>query len=192
MDSAQAVLTGLAPDGGLYMPEYIPDFDWRHCLSLSAQGMSCASLSALLPDIPEMQNLVSKAYTGKFQTEELTPTVAAGDFHVLELFRGPTSAFKDVALSMLPHLLTAAMKQCGAEKEIMILTATSGDTGKAALAGFADVPGVKICVFYPDGGVSKVQRAQMVTQEGNNVTVCAVRGNFDDTQTGVKKHFCSL
>ena len=97
VDSAQAVLTGLAPDGGLYMPEYLPDFDWRNCLRLSAQGMSCAILSALLPDIPEMETLVSKAYTGKFQTEELTPTASAGDFHVLELFRGPTSAFKDVA-----------------------------------------------------------------------------------------------
>ena len=191
VDSARALLTGLAPDGGLYMPEYIPDFDWQHCLTLSAQGMSCAILSALLPDIPNMQALVERAYTGKFQTEDLTPTVSAGDFHVLELFRGPTSAFKDVALSMLPQLLTAAMKTCSAEKEIMILTATSGDTGKAALAGFADVPGVKICVFYPDGGVSKVQRAQMVTQEGANVTVCAVRGNFDDAQTGVKNIFAA-
>ena len=191
VDSARAVLTGLAPDGGLYMPEYIPDFDWQGCLQLSAQGMSCAILSALLPDIEGMDTLVQRAYTGKFQTEELTPTVSAGDFHVLELFRGPTSAFKDVALSMLPQLLTASMQQCGAEKEIMILTATSGDTGKAALAGFADVPGVKICVFYPDGGVSKVQRAQMVTQEGENVTVCAVRGNFDDAQTGVKNIFAA-
>ena len=191
VDSARAVLTGLAPDGGLYMPEYIPDFDWQHCLTLSAQGMSCAILSSLLPDIPDMQALVERAYTGKFQTEDLTPTVSTGDFHVLELFRGPTSAFKDVALSMLPQLLTAAMKTCSAEKEIMILTATSGDTGKAALAGFADVPGVKICVFYPDGGVSKVQRAQMVTQEGANVTVCAVRGNFDDAQTGVKNIFAA-
>ena len=191
VDSARAVLTGLAPDGGLYMPEYIPDFDWQHCLTLDAQGQSTAILSALLPDIPNMRTLVSNAYTGKFQTEDLTPTVSAGNFNVLELFRGPTSAFKDVALSMLPQLLTAAMKQCGAEKEIMILTATSGDTGKAALAGFADVPGVKICVFYPDGGVSKVQRAQMVTQEGNNVTVCAVRGNFDDAQTGVKNIFAA-
>ena len=191
VDNARAVLTGLAPDGGLYMPEFIPDFDWQRCLTLSAQGMSCAILSALLPDIPEMPALVSNAYTGKFQTEELTPTVPAGDFHVLELFRGPTSAFKDVALSMLPQLLTASMKQCGAKKEILILTATSGDTGKAALAGFADVPGVKICVFYPDGGVSKVQRAQMVTQEGSNVTVCAVRGNFDDAQTGVKNIFAA-
>jgi len=191
VDSAKAVLTGLAPDGGLYMPEYIPEFDWQHCLTLSAQGQSCAILSALLPDIPDMNNLVAKAYTGKFQTEDLTPTVPVGNFGVLELFRGPTSAFKDVALSMLPQLLTASMKKCGAEKEIMILTATSGDTGKAALAGFADVPGVKICVFYPDGGVSKVQRAQMVTQEGNNVTVCAVRGNFDDAQTGVKNIFAA-
>ena len=191
VDSARAVLAGLAPDGGLYMPEFIPDFDWQHCLTLNVQGQSAAILSALLPDIPDMPALVSKAYTGKFQTEDLTPTVPAGDFHVLELFRGPTSAFKDVALSMLPQLLTASMKQCGAEKEILILTATSGDTGKAALAGFADVPGVKICVFYPDGGVSKVQRAQMVTQEGNNVTVCAVRGNFDDAQTGVKNIFAA-
>ena len=191
VDSAQAVLAGLAPDGGLYMPEYIPDFDWQRCLTLDAQGQSEAILSALLPDIPDMNNLVSAAYTGKFQTEDLTPTVAAGDFHVLELFRGPTSAFKDVALSMLPQLLTASMKKCGADKEIMILTATSGDTGKAALAGFADVAGVKICVFYPDGGVSKVQRAQMVTQEGENVTVCAVRGNFDDAQTGVKNIFAA-
>ena len=191
VDSARAVLAGLAPDGGLYMPEFIPDFDWQKCLTLNAQGQSAAILSALLPDIPDMPALVSNAYTGKFQTEDLTPTVPAGDFHVLELFRGPTSAFKDVALSMLPQLLTASMKQCGAEKEILILTATSGDTGKAALAGFADVPGVRICVFYPDGGVSKVQRAQMVTQEGNNVTVCAVRGNFDDAQTGVKNIFAA-
>ena len=191
VDSAHAVLAGLAPDGGLYMPERIPDFDWKHCLTLSAQGQSIAILSALLPDIPDMQELVSRAYTGKFQTEELTPTVPVGNFSVLELFRGPTSAFKDVALSMLPQLLTASMSECGADKEILILTATSGDTGKAALAGFADVPGVKICVFYPDGGVSKVQRAQMVTQEGANVTVCAVRGNFDDTQTGVKNIFAA-
>ena len=189
VDSAQAVLKGLAPDGGLYMPEYIPCFDWQGCLQMDAQGMACAILSALLPDIPNMKELVAKAYTGKFETEDLTPTVAVGDYHVLELFRGPTSAFKDVALSMLPQLLTASMKQCGADKDSLILTATSGDTGKAALAGFADVPGVKICVFYPDGGVSKVQRAQMVTQEGSNVTVCAVRGNFDDAQTGVKNIF---
>ena len=191
VDSARAVLEGLAPDGGLYMPEVIPSFDWQHALTLSAQGMSTAILSALLPDIPEMETLVQRAYTGKFQTEDLTPTVSVGDFTVLELFRGPTSAFKDVALSMLPQLMTAAKAAKGMDEDIMILTATSGDTGKAALEGFQDVPGIRICVFYPDGGVSDVQRRQMVSQEGENVTVCAVRGNFDDAQTGVKHIFAA-
>mgnify|MGYP004553140403 CR=1 FL=1 len=191
VDSAQAVLSGLAPDGGLYMPRAIPAFDWQHCLALSAQQMSAAILSALLPDIPNMEALVKRAYTGKFETEDLTPTVPVGDFQVLELFRGPTSAFKDVALSMLPQLLTAAKQEKGITQEIRILTATSGDTGKAALVGFQDVPGVSICVFYPFGGVSQVQRAQMVTQEGENVHVCAVEGNFDDAQTGVKNIFAA-
>ena len=190
-DSADAVLQGLAPDGGLYMPAALPAFDWQKCLAGSAQEMSCRILSALLPDIPDMDTLVKNAYTGKFESEELTPTVSVGDFHVLELFRGPTSAFKDVALCMLPQLLTAAKQAKGQEKDILILTATSGDTGKAALSGFQDVPGVKICVFYPHGGVSQVQRAQMVTQEGENVTVCAVQGNFDDAQTGVKNIFAA-
>ena len=191
VDSARAVLEGLAPDGGLYMPEAIPAFDWETCLKGAAQEMSTQILSALLPEIPNMRTLVSNAYTGKFETEDLTPTVSVGDFTVLELFRGPTSAFKDVALRMLPQLLTTAKDVCGMEKDIMILTATSGDTGKAALAGFQDVPGIKITVFYPDGGVSKVQRAQMVTQEGENVNVCAVYGNFDDAQTGVKNIFAA-
>ena len=191
VDSAQAVLEGLAPDGGLYMPESIPAFDWKACLAGSSMDMSTAILSALLPDIPNMPELVKKAYTGKFETEDLTPSVSVGDFQVLELFRGPTSAFKDVALSMLPQLLTAAKTVKGMEKDILILTATSGDTGKAALEGFHDVEGVRICVFYPHGGVSQVQRAQMVTQEGGNVAVCAVYGNFDDAQTGVKNIFAA-
>ena len=189
VDSAQAVLNGLAPDGGLYVPKSIPAFDWQGCLQKSSQGMSEMILSALLPDIPDMGELVKKAYTGKFETEDLTPSVAVGNMTVCELFRGPTSAFKDVALSMLPQLLTAARKEKGIQEEIRILTATSGDTGKAALVGFQDVPGVSICVFYPQGGVSQVQRAQMVTQEGRNVSVCAVEGNFDDAQTGVKNIF---
>ena len=189
VDSAQAVLNGLAPDGGLYVPKSIPAFDWQGCLQKSSQGMSEMILSALLPDIPDMGELVKKAYTGKFETEDLTPSVAVGNMTVCELFRGPTSAFKDVALSMLPQLLTAAKKEKGIQEEIRILTATSGDTGKAALVGFQDVPGVSICVFYPQGGVSQVQRAQMVTQEGRNVSVCAVEGNFDDAQTGVKNIF---
>ena len=191
VDSAQAVLEGLAPDGGLYMPEGLPAFDWQKCLKGSSIQMSTQILSALLPDIPDMPELVRRAYTGKFETEDLTPTVPVGNFSMLELFRGPTSAFKDVALSMLPQLLTAAKAVKGQEKDILILTATSGDTGKAALEGFRDVPGIRICVFYPDGGVSQVQRAQMVTQEGENVAVCAVRGNFDDAQTGVKNIFAA-
>ena len=191
VDSARAVVQGLAPDGGLYMPESIPGFDWKACLNGTAQEMSAMILSALLPEIPNMPTLVSNAYTGKFETEDLTPTVAVGNYTVLELFRGPTSAFKDVALRMLPQLLTSARSVCGMNKDIMILTATSGDTGKAALAGFQDVPGIRITVFYPDGGVSKVQRAQMVTQEGENVNVCAVYGNFDDAQTGVKNIFAA-
>ena len=191
VDSAQAVLSGLAPDGGLYVPQEMPKLDVAACLKENTLQMATRIIGAMLPDIPNMETLVNAAYRGKFQTEELTPTVDTGKFTVLELFRGPTSAFKDVALCMLPQLLTAAKTQKGMEEDILILTATSGDTGKAALAGFANVPGVKICVFYPDGGVSAVQRAQMVTQEGNNVAVCAVKGNFDDAQTGVKNIFAS-
>ena len=191
VDSAQAVLSGLAPDGGLYVPAALPQIDVDACLRDTTMGMATRIIGAMLPDLPDMEALVRKAYTGKFESEELTPTVDTGKFTVLELFRGPTSAFKDVALCMLPQLLTAARRQKGMTDDITILTATSGDTGKAALAGFSNVEGVQICVFYPDGGVSKVQRAQMVTQEGNNVHVCAVEGNFDDAQTGVKNIFAS-
>ena len=189
VDSAQAVLNGLAPDGGLYVPAFIPEIDVSACLKEDTMAMASRIISALLPDIHNMDMLVKRAYTGKFQTAELTPTADTGAFTVLELFRGPTSAFKDVALCMLPQLLTAAKSQKGMAEDILILTATSGDTGKAALEGFRDVDGIKICVFYPNGGVSKVQRAQMVTQEGNNVSVCAIEGNFDDAQTGVKNIF---
>ena len=191
VDSAQAVLSGLAPDGGLYVPATLPAFDTAACLAENTMAMATRIIGALLPAIPEMDTLVKKAYTGKFETEELTPTVDTGKFTALELFRGPTSAFKDVALCMLPQLLTKSKTVKGMDEDILILTATSGDTGKAALAGFADVEGVRICVFYPDGGVSKVQRAQMVTQEGKNVAVCAVEGNFDDAQTGVKNIFAA-
>ena len=191
VDSAQAVLNGLAPDGGLYVPAQLPMLDVEKCLSGSTMEMAQTIIGAMLPDVPDMKTLVKRAYTGKFETTELTPTVDTGKFTVLELFRGPTSAFKDVALCMLPQLLTAARKAKGMQEDITILTATSGDTGKAALAGFADVDGVQICVFYPNGGVSKVQRAQMVTQEGKNVHVCAVEGNFDDAQTGVKNIFAA-
>ncbi len=189
MDSAQAVVEGLAPDGGLLVPESLPSFDWQDCLKGNTLCMAKKILSALLPDVENMDTLVENAYRNKFSKEDLTPTVQVGEFRVLELFHGPTAAFKDVALCMLPHLLVQSKNQKGIKEDILILTATSGDTGKAALVGFADVPGVKICVFYPHGGVSRVQRAQMVTQKGGNVTVSAVNGNFDDAQTGVKKIF---
>lgn len=188
-----AVLKGIAPDGGLYILRDLKqlNFDWQSVLEKDTQGMASQILGALLPEYEDMPTLVSKAYTGKFETEDLTPVVPVGDDYILELFRGPTSAFKDVALSMLPQLTTAARRQEGMTDEIVILTATSGDTGKAALEGFHDVEGTRIIVFYPDGGVSKVQKAQMVTQVGKNVCICAVRGNFDDAQTGVKNTFAA-
>ena len=146
-DSAQAVLNGLAPDGGLYVPASLPSLDAEAVLKGDTMSMATRIIGSLLPDIPDMEQLVSKAYTGKFETNELTPTVDTGKFTVLELFRGPTSAFKDVALCMLPQLLTAAREVKGEQKPILILTATSGDTGKAALVGFRDVPGISICAF---------------------------------------------
>ena len=191
IDSAWAVLQGLAPDGGLYVPESLPAVSVEACLKKTTKGMAAEIIGSFLPHIPDMESLVDRAYTGKFETEELTPTVEVGEMTVLELFRGPTAAFKDVALCMLPQLLTKAKETVKMQERILILTATSGDTGKAALSGFADVPGVGICVFYPEGGVSTVQRAQMVTQTGGNVAVCGVRGNCDDAQTGVKNIFAA-
>lgn len=193
-NSAQAVLDGLAPDGGLFVDPALPEreFDWQGCLELSELGMAEKILSFLLPDFEDMGTLVQRAYAGKFDNERLAPLVNCGEVHIMELFHGPTSAFKDVALSMLPQLVTKAREQLGISEDVVILTATSGDTGKAALEGFHDVPGTGIIVFYPDGGVSPVQRAQMITQLGANVRVCAVRGNFDDCQRGVKAAFSAL
>ena len=194
--SAQAILDGMAKDGGLYSPVSLAEvaLDWRALLPLSTQDMAAKILAALLPSFSEteMAGLVRQAYAGKFESDELTPTVRVGDDTVLELFRGPTSAFKDVALGMLPVLMTAARKKCGVDDDILILTATSGDTGKAAMEGFRNVPGTRIMVFYPYGGVSPVQQAQMATQDGDNVCVSAVRGNFDDAQTGVKRIFAAV
>ncbi len=191
-DGLKAVLAGMAPDGGLFLPEKFEDikFDYKTCINKSTtKDIATNVIGALLPDFKDMKALVEKAYTGKFETEEITPLVKVGENYVLELFRGPTSAFKDVALSMLPQLISAAKKQTGDSDNTMILTATSGDTGKAALEGFHDVPGVSIIVFFPENGVSEVQKLQMVTQQGGNVHVCAIKGNFDDAQTGVKKVF---
>ena len=187
----RAVLEGIAPDGGLYVcdPGKL-DFDWQGTLQKDTMSMAADILGVLLPDFQDMNELVRASYAGKFASDDLTPLVPVGERYVLELYHGPTSAFKDVALSLLPPLVSAAAKQEGAG-DVVILTATSGDTGKAALEGFHDVPGTRITVFYPYGGVSAVQQAQMATQEGANVRVCAVRGNFDDAQTGVKEIFAA-
>ncbi len=193
VSSAQAVVDGLAPDGGLYImaPSEIPKLDWRALLDLDYPALAARILSALLPDFSgdEAEAMVRRAYAGKFSDPELTPLRAAGDDLFLELFHGPTAAFKDVALCLLPHLMTSSAAKCGHRGDILILTATSGDTGKAALEGFRDVDGIRILVFYPRDGVSAVQKAQMVTQTGRNVGVCAVEGNFDDAQSGVKRIF---
>lgn len=190
---SEAVIKGIADDGGLYMFSSVETLrvNIEDIIKMNYFDMAETILEKLLPDYTseEMKEMVHLAYTDKFETEDVTPTVKVGDKYVLELFRGPTSAFKDVALSMLPQLLTFAVRKNGIKDDIVILTATSGDTGKAALQGFKDVPGTKIIVFYPENGVSAVQKAQMVTQEGSNVCVCAVKGNFDDAQTGVKKIF---
>ena len=191
---AEAVLRGIAPDGGLYLcdPAALP-LDPAEMLQKDFAGMAEAVLGRLLPDYtPEMLRPMIAAAYGKFDTAEVTPLVTAGDYHVLELFHGPTCAFKDVALSLLPYLITGAKKLLNDETETVILTATSGDTGKAALEGFCDVAGTSIVVFYPKDGVSNIQEQQMITQRGKNVSVAAVRGNFDDAQTGVKHIFAEV
>ena len=190
--STHAVLQGIAPDGGLYICDPAAlHFDWRAVLEKDTLSMAADILHALLPDFENMEQLVRDSYAGKFPTSDLTPLTPVADKYVLELYHGPTSAFKDVALSVLPRLIVAAAKAEGMKGDVVILTATSGDTGKAAMEGFHDVPGTRITVFYPHCGVSAVQQAQMATQEGNNVRVCAVRGNFDDAQTGVKNIFAA-
>ena len=190
----EAVLLGLAPDGGLFVDPTLGErvFDWEKCLTLGDTDMMTAVLSYLLPEFKNMGKLVERAYRNKFENDCISPLVKCREQYILELYHGPTSAFKDVALSMLPQLLSAARKLLGKDGDTLILTATSGDTGKAALEGFHDVAGTRIVVFYPDGGVSAVQQMQMVTQEGGNVRVCAVRGNFDDCQRGVKEAFAAL
>ena len=187
---SEAVLAGLAPDGGLYVPEEFPALDWRALIALSPQEISQKLLAAFLPGCGDAPGLADKAYMGKFASPLLCPLVKVGELWSLELYHGPTAAFKDVALSVLPRLISEAAGDRG--ETIHVLTATSGDTGKAALEGFHDVPGTEITVFFPSEGVSTVQKAQMVTQEGGNVRVIAVRGNFDDCQRGVKKALAEL
>ena len=191
--ASQAVLKGLADDGGLYVPERIPTLDvtMDELAGMTYQEMAYAVMKQFLTDYTEeeLKYCISHAYDEKFDTEEITPLAKADGMYFLELFHGKTIAFKDMALSILPYLMTTAAKKNHAKNEIVILTATSGDTGKAAMAGFADVPGTRIIVFYPKNGVSRVQELQMLTQKGANTSVVGIEGNFDDAQTGVKKIF---
>ena len=191
--ASQAVLQGLAADGGLFMPTEIPKLDvsMEKLAGMSYQETAYEVMKLFLTDYTEeeLRSCIANAYDSKFDTEEIAPLAKADGAYYLELYHGSTIAFKDMALSILPHLMTTAAKKNHADKEIVILTATSGDTGKAAMAGFADVPGTRIIVFYPKGGVSPVQERQMRTQKGENTAVVAIHGNFDDAQTGVKNLF---
>lgn len=190
---AQAIIKGIAEDKGLFVPEFIPEMEmnWKQLIQMDYREISFRVLSEFLTDYTEeeLRYCVEQAYDDKFEAEEVIPVKKVGDAWFLELYHGKTAAFKDVALSILPYLLTAALKKEKESSKIVILTATSGDTGKAALEGFSDVPGTEIVVFYPSDGVSQVQERQMVTQEGKNTHVFAIRGNFDDAQTGVKRMF---
>ena len=196
VSSAMAIKTGLSHDGGLFLPEEIPFIDLDIIKSLATMPYTERAkkiLGLFLTDFTdeELTDCVNKAYNReKFETDEIAPVYkTTDDTYFLELWHGPTCAFKDMALQILPHLLSKSIKKTGETKEVVILVATSGDTGKAALEGFRDVDGTRIIVFYPNDGVSDIQKRQMVTQEGNNVDVAAVMGNFDDAQSGVKKIF---
>ena len=191
--ASQAILKGLSADGGLFVPESIPAMDksLEDLAKMSYQEVAYEVMKLFLTDFSEeeLKNCIAHAYDSKFDTEEMAPLVKADGAYYLELFHGSTIAFKDMALSILPHLLTTSAKKNQVKNDIVILTATSGDTGKAALAGFANVKGTKIIVFYPKNGVSPIQEKQMVTQKGDNTYVIGINGNFDDAQTGVKKIF---
>ncbi len=193
--ASEAVLKGIADDGGLFVMRDLGEnkVDINDLMGKNYMEIAEIVLGILLDDFPrdKIKECVEKAYKDKFRSPEITPVLKVGENYIVELFHGPTSAFKDVALSILPHLMTASYEMNHMEGEVIILTATSGDTGKAALQGFKDVKGTKIIVFYPEGGVSQVQEMQMVTQEGNNTFVCAIEGNFDDAQTGVKNIFAN-
>lgn len=191
--ASQAILKGLASDGGLFVPEAIPalDKDIAELANMSYQEVAYEVMKLYMTDFTEeeLKNCINRAYDSKFDTTEIAPLVKKDGAYYLELFHGATIAFKDMALSILPHLLTTSAKKNNVKNEIVILTATSGDTGKAALAGFADVEGTSIIVFYPKNGVSPIQEKQMITQKGANTKVVGITGNFDDAQSGVKAMF---
>ena len=191
--ASQAILKGLASDGGLFVPTSIPKLgvSIEELSKMDYKETAYTVMKEFLTDFTEeeLKACINKAYDSKFDTEEIAPLVKAEGAYYLELFHGATIAFKDMALSILPHLLTTSAKKNNVKNDIVILTATSGDTGKAALAGFADVEGTKIIVFYPKGGVSPIQEKQMVTQKGDNTHVIGIKGNFDQAQSGVKAIF---
>ncbi|SER54593.1 threonine synthase [Lachnobacterium bovis] len=193
LTASQAILKGLADDGGLFVPDKLPKLDVSldKLKDMSYQETAYEVMKLFLTDFTEeeLKKCINKAYDEKFDTKEIAPLVDAGGAYYLELFHGSTIAFKDMALSILPHLLITSAKKNNIKNDIVILTATSGDTGKAALAGFSGVKGTKIIVFYPKNGVSPIQEKQMVTQKGDNTCVIGINGNFDEAQTGVKKMF---
>ncbi len=194
--SAQAILQGIAEDGGLFVPSSIPALtgqELESLLEMDYVGRACLVLSKYLTDFSkeQIEACVKGAYLNRFDGNQPAPLREAGGMELLELWHGPTCAFKDLALQLLPYLMTTSAQIAGDQDEIVILVATSGDTGKAALEGFKNVKGTKILVFYPQNGVSPMQKRQMTTQEGDNVGVCAIDGNFDDAQTGVKAIFGS-
>lgn len=193
LKASEAILKGLADDGGLFVPTEIPKLDVtvEELSKMTYQQAAYEVMKLYFTDFTEeeLKNCINKAYDEKFDTEEIAPLAEVDGAYYLELFHGKTIAFKDMALSILPHLLTTSAKKNDVKNEIVILTATSGDTGKAAMAGFADVEGTRIIVFYPNGGVSPIQEKQMVTQKGDNTYVVAIEGNFDQAQSGVKAIF---
>lgn len=191
--ASEAILKGLTDDGGLFVPDHIPALDksLRELSQMDYRQVAYEVMKLYFTDFTEseLKNCIDRAYDSKFDTEVIAPLAEAENAYYLELFHGPTIAFKDMALSILPHLMITSARKNAIKNEIVILTATSGDTGKAALAGFADVEGTRIVVFYPKNGVSPIQEKQMVTQKGKNTFVVGIHGNFDDAQTGVKKIF---
>ncbi len=193
VSASQAILQGLSEEGGLFIPERIPtlDISMDKIAEMTYAEVAYEVMSRFYTDFTEeeLKNCIARAYDSKFDTEVIAPLVEADGAYYLELFHGPTIAFKDMALSILPHLMITSARKNNVKNDIVILTATSGDTGKAALAGFAEVEGTKIIVFYPKNGVSAIQERQMVTQKGDNTFVVGIHGNFDDAQTGVKKIF---
>ena len=191
LKASQAIIQGISKDGGLFVPENIPLVNIEKLKNLKYKDLAYEVMKEFLTDFSEedLKKCIDQAYNEKFDSPEIAPVVQVGGKFYLELYHGPTIAFKDMALSILPHLLKTAMKINDIKEEVVILTATSGDTGKAALEGFANIDGIKIVVFFPENGVSEIQKLQMKTQEGDNTFVVGINGNFDHAQNGVKKLF---